>query len=706
MSRKTPTYLILVAVMTLIFLTAGIATAAPVTQSITYQGKLTNAAGTPLTGTYSVIFKIYDASSGGTALSTDMHSVTATNGLFTTPIAITDPTLVDGRGLWLGIKVGSDPEMTPRQEIRPVPYALSLKPGAVITGDAGANPSLKVVNTGNNVAALIAGTTGTNSPALFASALGVSSPAVYASSPNDIGVYGSGKTGAFFTTNQGGPSWDSPQKAVNVSARFDNTSGVWVTSSGDFSQGVFANTSGDYDGGLGAATFGDYGTAISGYTFGTTSTGLDVSTSGYASRGVLSRTSGDISDGIFLQTNGQESHGVEAHTYGNDSRGVYGYTEGNRSDGVFGYVWGVDSRGVYGESYRDIGVYGIGKEGGYFTTNQAGTAWNNLRPGLNVSTVYDYNPGILVNTSGYESDGMSVYTSGIYSPGIFAFTTADHSVSYDARTDGDQSQGVYAQTLGYNSNGVEADTSGDYSNGIDAFTTGSNSNGVFAETIGTGSDGVHAEAYGSNSRGVFGHSYNNEGVWGESIMKAGVAGCSTQKAGLWGMSENDVGVYATTDRADHKYGVYTPDYIYAKGSQYPAVDIAEYMRVTGDDPPGTVLVIGTGGKLLPSSAAYDTRVAGIVSTNPAVSLGAMDTGNPGEAPVAVAGRVPCRVDAGYGPIHEGDLLSTSDTPGYAMKAQPVDIGGMQIYRPGTVLGKSMGTLESGTGTIEVLVTLQ
>ena len=205
MFRKPNKYLVLFAVMALICLTAGIATAATVTQSITYQGKLTNAAGSPLTGTYSVTFKLYDASTGGTTLSTDTHSVTATNGLFTTPIAVTDPAVVDGRALWLGIKVGADPEMTPRQEIRPVPYALSLKPGAVITGDAGANPSLKVINTGANVACpALPARTGTNSPALFASALGTGSPAVYALSPNDIGVYGSGKTGAYFTSNQGG----------------------------------------------------------------------------------------------------------------------------------------------------------------------------------------------------------------------------------------------------------------------------------------------------------------------------------------------------------------------------------------------------------------------------------------------------------------------------------------------------------------------
>jgi hypothetical protein len=55
---------------------------------------------------------------------------------------------------------------------------------------------------------------------------------------------------------------------------------------------------------------------------------------------------------------------------------------------------------------------------------------------------------------------------------------------------------------------------------------------------------------------------------------------------------------------------------------------------------------------------------------------------------------------------EGDLLTTSSIPGFAMRAEPVNIDGIEIYRPGTILGKAMGTLESGTGIIEVLVTLQ
>jgi hypothetical protein len=196
------------------------------------------------------------------------------------------------------------------------------------------------------------------------------------------------------------------------------------------------------------------------------------------------------------------------------------------------------------------------------------------------------------------------------------------------------------------------------------------------------------------------------GVKGESTDYLGVYGGSTNNVGVSGASISSNGVYGHTYRADQKYGIYTPDYLYAKGTEVPAADVAEYMPVTDDLTPGTVLIIGDDGRLDVTYIAYNTRVAGIVSTAPGVTLGTKDNGNPGEAQIAVAGRVPCKVDATKAPIHPGDLLTTSENPGYAMKAEPVNIGGIEIYKPGTVLGKALGTLESGTGTIEVLVTLQ
>jgi len=68
--------------------------------------------------------------------------------------------------------------------------------------------------------------------------------------------------------------------------------------------------------------------------------------------------------------------------------------------------------------------------------------------------------------------------------------------------------------------------------------------------------------------------------------------------------------------------------------------------------------------------------------------------------VALTGRVYCLVDATYGPIAPGDLLTTSDTPGHAMKASD------HVRAQGAILGKAMGHLETGRGLVLVLVGLQ
>jgi hypothetical protein len=74
--------------------------------------------------------------------------------------------------------------------------------------------------------------------------------------------------------------------------------------------------------------------------------------------------------------------------------------------------------------------------------------------------------------------------------------------------------------------------------------------------------------------------------------------------------------------------------------------------------------------------------------------------------VATTGRVKVRVDATKGAIKVGDLLVTSETPGVAMKSQPLDLGGVPIHRPGTLIGKALESLEKGTGEILVLLSLQ
>ena len=111
--------------------------------SFPIQGKLTDASGRPLNGNYSIQFSLYYGSAGGTALCSDTNTVVVTNGLFNAYIDNCSPQF-NGQMLYLGIKVGTDPEMTPRQVIYPVPYALSLRPGAVISNPEASGHGLEV----------------------------------------------------------------------------------------------------------------------------------------------------------------------------------------------------------------------------------------------------------------------------------------------------------------------------------------------------------------------------------------------------------------------------------------------------------------------------------------------------------------------------------------------------------------------------------
>jgi hypothetical protein len=134
-------------------------------------------------------------------------------------------------------------------------------------------------------------------------------------------------------------------------------------------------------------------------------------------------------------------------------------------------------------------------------------------------------------------------------------------------------------------------------------------------------------------------------------------------------------------------------------------DVAEWVPATHALPAGTVVVLNPtkSNEVMASISAYDTRVAGVVSERPGLALG--EAGR-GKALVATTGRVKVMVDAIRAPIHIGDLLVTSDEEGVAMKSEPLNLGGAQIHRPGTLIGKALESLESGKAQILVLLSLQ
>ena len=135
-------------------------------------------------------------------------------------------------------------------------------------------------------------------------------------------------------------------------------------------------------------------------------------------------------------------------------------------------------------------------------------------------------------------------------------------------------------------------------------------------------------------------------------------------------------------------------------------DLAEPFQMSEERlPEGAVVVIDAEnpGRLKLSDHAYDSRVAGVISgangIHPGIAMhqeGALEGGQN----VALTGRVYVQADANYGPINPGDLLTTSDTPGCAMKVSN------HLQAQGAVIGKAMGSLKRGKGLVLVLVSLQ
>src|SRR5687768_6965021 len=97
---------------------------ATVPRTINYQGYLTTPAGTPVNGSVPMVLSLYSVQTGGTALYSEMQTVSVTNGIFNFLIGSATPLLLAfDVPYWLGVTVGPDAEMTPRQPLAASAYA-------------------------------------------------------------------------------------------------------------------------------------------------------------------------------------------------------------------------------------------------------------------------------------------------------------------------------------------------------------------------------------------------------------------------------------------------------------------------------------------------------------------------------------------------------------------------------------------------------
>jgi hypothetical protein len=134
-------------------------------------------------------------------------------------------------------------------------------------------------------------------------------------------------------------------------------------------------------------------------------------------------------------------------------------------------------------------------------------------------------------------------------------------------------------------------------------------------------------------------------------------------------------------------------------------DLAEHFDVAEGVKAGFVVAIDPrqAGKLTLARGAYNRRVAGIISGANNLSAGMVlpDAGGARQSmPVALTGRVWVYCDTANAPIRPGDLLTTSSSPGHAMKVTNY------ARAQGAVIGKAMTGLKAGKGLVLVLVSLQ
>lgn len=248
---------------------------------------------------------------------------------------------------------------------------------------------------------------------------------------------------------------------------------------------------------------------------------------------------------------------------------------------------------------------------------------------------------------------------------------------------------------------------GDSSNQATAGVTGTNSAGG-AGVLGSSTEFVGVEGLSTDphNAGVMGVNDIGWGVTGRSAKNTGVSGESTSGVGVHGIGGRLAGLFEGDVKVTGELYVQTRIRMPVGADLFlEGADCAENFDIAGETAiaPGSVLVIGQDGALEESSRPYDRRVAGVISGagryRPGIVLDKREIES-NRQPIALIGKVYCKVDADIQPIEIGDLLTTSTTPGHAMRADD------PAKAFGALLGKALQALPRGQGMIPVLVALQ
>ena len=670
--------------------------------AFTYQGRL-DGGGSPVTGLYDFTNALYNASSGGAQAGSTitLTAVPVTNGLFTVILDF-GAGVFNGTTHWLQIGVRTNggaafTGLSPRQELTPTPYAIFAE-GANAAGLTGTIPAgdLTGVN-GSGLTSVNAATLG-----------GLGTNNFWQLTGNTLSA------GNFLGSLNSQPVLFDVNGSLALTLAL-NGSLVMGGGSSSASHAVALGYNATASGGSYEVAIGNIPKATGN---GSVAIGWNPTSSGPGSvaigESVTSSGSDSFASGFSSQATANYS---TAMGYSTTASGAYSMALGYQSlaQHTGSFVWSDDSSGT---PYASSGVdqFLIRAQGGVgIGTVNAPQQFLSVHGGLNLDQA-NLNAGFINNgnTNGYALTFGSGSGEGIASERV----AGANQYGLDFYTD-------FAQRMSLNNSGNLM------LNGNDMYLLNGNANnGIGYRTSVAGvspSGGLGIFVYGLDAGYLGTRDPDAVALWwdwhnnvtvnnqltvnGEYLVVNGLtpvyAYIGDDGSGndvQIGSQKSGITALAAYNTADHAYMHFYCSSITIEGG----ADLAEPFKITSGEnevPQGAVVVIDdqNPGHLKLSDLAYDTRVAGVVSgangISPGIQMqqqGILDGGKN----VALTGRVYVLANTSNGAIRPGDLLTTSSTPGHAMKV--TDHGRAQ----GAILGKAMTGLSESKGMVLVLVTLQ
>ena len=374
--------------------------------SMNFQGRLATPSGNPVpNGTYSILFSLYDALTGGTLkYSKTVSNVQVKNGTFAVTLDAFPAGTFNGN-LWLEVKIGSDVPLAPRTPLVSVPYAmkstlaLTVPDGSITTASL-ANGAVTNAKVTDVAWSKITGAPSTLLTLPYVAARNVASPGILFSLTNTgtgDSIYAQATDGtAIHGKSNNIAVWAESTNAAAVYGYSVNVSGVFGVSNnsygvygyGNTNYGVYgktldntkAGTVGENNNGnmgfLGGPNYGVAGSSNSGYgVVGSSTNGSAVygsSVNGYGVYGISTS-----SDAVY----GMSGTGNGASFTTGGTNGVYAVSNGSNGNGILGVCSnGAGAYGVYGLSSTGYGVVGVGHLYGVYSNGQAAgtTGWANI----------------------------------------------------------------------------------------------------------------------------------------------------------------------------------------------------------------------------------------------------------------------------------------------------------------------------------------